>query len=97
MNHACWIIFRRSCRVWAINDRWEAVPDATVRWRIVDARGAEQAAGTWRRTLDEDSAQLLGSADWISATAGRYELRAEVRARDDKQISENIFEFVVSP
>ena len=46
--------------VWAINDKWEPVPDAKVTWKIVDAQGAEKAAGLWPVSMAEDSVRKLG-------------------------------------
>ena len=84
------------CRIWAINDRWEAVPNALVCWRILDAQGAEQARGQWPVTMPEDSAQPLGTAAWTASGRGPHELRAAVRDEAGKTLSENIFEFEVS-
>ncbi len=50
------------CGVWAINDNWEPVPDAAILWRILDAQGAEKAAGQWPAAMTEDSARQLGNA-----------------------------------
>jgi hypothetical protein len=85
------------CGIWAINDRWEPVPDAAVRWRILDARGAECAAGQWRVSMAEDSASELGSARWTASAPGAYELRAQVTDRKGQPLSENIFSFEVAP
>jgi hypothetical protein len=84
------------CGLWAVNDRWQAVPNTTIRWRIVDQAGAPLASGEWRRSLPEDSIQKLGNVKWPAGTAGQYELRAEVVAEDGQPISENIFEFTVA-
>jgi hypothetical protein len=83
------------CPIWAINDNWDAVPEATIRWRILDAQGAEKAAGRWRQSLPEDSVQCLGNAEWTAAAPGQYQLHAEVRNQADAPVSENIFAFEV--
>lgn len=83
------------CNIWAINDQWEPVPDATIRWRIVDSNGQEKANGQWPVSMAEDSAQKAGSVEWVAAGKGPCELHAEVRDRSGKQISENIFEFQI--
>ncbi len=82
--------------VWAINDKWEPVPNATVIWKIVDAQGTEKAAGQWPVSMPEDSVQKLGDAEWKAAQPSRYELRAQIRSGPGEPVSENIFEFEVS-
>ncbi len=84
------------CGVWAINDQWEPVPNATVTWKILDAHGAEKATGQWPAAMAEDSVKKLGQAEWKAGVPGRYELHAEVRGASGQPISENIFEFEVS-
>ncbi len=84
------------CGVWAINDQWEAVPNATIRWRVVDALGRQKAAGQWPVSMAEDSAQELGTAEWLAAGRGPHALRAEVRDQQGRMISENVFEFEVT-
>ena len=83
------------CAIWAINDHWQALPDASVRWRIIDQHGVEKHSGHWSLTMPEDSAQKLGDAEWKTGPAGAYQLRAEVLAAS-KPISENVFEFDVT-
>jgi beta-mannosidase len=83
------------CGVWAINDLWEPVPGATVRWRIVDPHGGEKAAGQWPVSMAEDSVQKLGTAEWSTDGKGPHELHAEVHDQNGKIISENVFEFNV--
>jgi beta-mannosidase len=83
------------CGVWAINDGWESVPSAKIHWRILDAQKAEQAAGDWPVSMEPDSAQQVGVAQWAVSGKGAHELRAEVRDGEGKTISENVFEFEV--
>jgi beta-mannosidase len=84
------------CGIWAINDNWEPVPDAVIRWRIVDAQGAEQAAGQETAAMAEDSVRQLGNVEWTATGRGPHQLRAEVRNQAGAVISENIFEFDVT-
>jgi beta-mannosidase len=84
------------CNVWAINDRWEPVPNAEVRWQIRSAGGKEACLGHWSVTMPEDSVQHLGVAEWTASGKGPHELRAEVVDADGKKISENVFEFEVT-
>ena len=84
------------CGVWAINDRWEPVPKATIQWHIWDNMHVEKAAGQWLLTMGEDSVQKLGTAEWTTAGKGPHELHAEVRDSAGKLISENVFEFEVA-
>jgi beta-mannosidase len=83
------------CGLWAVNDRWQAVPNTTIRWRIVDRAGALQATGEWRCSLPEDSVQKLGDVKWTVGQGSEYELRAEILGADGQAISENVFEFSV--
>jgi beta-mannosidase len=83
------------CGIWAINDKWEAVPSASVRWRIVDAGGSECGDGQWQLSIPEDSVQRLGTAEWKVAGKGQHALHAEVKDQAGRAISENIFEFEV--
>jgi beta-mannosidase len=83
------------CAVWAINDDWKPVPNATIRWRILDGQAKEKASGKWPVSMPEDSVQRLGTAEWEAAGHGAYELRAEVLDERGKRISENVFEFQV--
>jgi beta-mannosidase len=85
------------CKLWVINDRWEPIANATVRWRIVDAHGREHQAGQQRLDVPEDSALPLGLIQWITGPPGRYELRAQVESAAGTQVSENVFEFEVRP
>jgi beta-mannosidase len=84
------------CGVWAINDRWEAVPNAVVHWRIVGGGGACAKHGQWAVSMDADSVQRLGDVAWTVAVPGLYELRAEVRNASGGLISENVFSFEVT-
>lgn len=81
------------CGVWAVNDRWEAIPEAVVRWRILDKAGKTQAEGEWPVSMPEDSSTRLGEVTWTTAAPGAYQLRAEVRAKSGQTLSENVFEF----
>ncbi|MEP0844727.1 MAG: hypothetical protein HRF43_18670, partial [Phycisphaerae bacterium] len=84
-----------TCGLWAVNDRWEPVPGAAVRWRIVNRAGAEQVAGQWPCSMPADSVQKLGLVQWTPAGPGEYELRAEVIGQDGKPISDNVYAFTV--
>jgi beta-mannosidase len=84
------------CGVWAINDKWETVPNASVHWRILDGQGAEQATGHWPVNMAQDSVHQLGAAEWKAAGKGPHELRAEVRNEKGEAISENRFEFEIT-
>ena len=86
---------RFRCGIWAINDLWKPIPDATIRWRIVDSRGTQSAAGQWPVSMPEDSVSKLGSAEWAAKSPGQYELHAQVTDRAGQLLSENIFAFVV--
>ena len=84
------------CGIWAINDKWEPVPNAKIGWRILDSKGAEKATGQLPVSMAEDSVQQLGAAEWTVAGKGPHQLRAEVRDQTGKTVSENVFEFEVT-
>jgi beta-mannosidase len=84
------------CGLWAVNDRWDAIPGASVRWRITTAAGAPLKEGSFRAAMEPDSATRLGDVEWTASQPGRYELRAEVLDASGNRISENIFEFQVT-
>jgi beta-mannosidase len=85
------------CGVWAINDSWDELRNLTVRWRVIDSVGTQQTAGEWTVNMGPDSAQKLGDVSWTAAAPGAYQLHAEVRASDGRVVSENLFEFEVTP
>jgi beta-mannosidase len=85
------------CGIWAINDRWEAVPNATVRWRIGQGSAATRQEGEWKVSMEADSVQRLGDVNWtVSGAPGPCELHAEVWDEAGKVLSENIFRFEVT-
>lgn len=83
------------CGVWAVNDRWEAVPGARIEWRIVDAKGAALQSGSFAAAMPADSSHRVGDVEWKAGAAGAYELRAAVKDANGKVISENVYEFQV--
>jgi beta-mannosidase len=83
--------------VWAINDRWDPIPNARIDWRVVDAKGAQQATGSFSAPMEADSSKQVGTAEWKTGAPGNYELRAAVKDAAGKVISENVFEFEVAP
>jgi beta-mannosidase len=87
---------RFRCGVWAINDQWEVIPNATIHWRILDEHHKEQRSGQWTVSMPEDSAQDLRAVEWIASGHGSHEMRVEVLDAAGKRISENIFEFDVT-
>jgi hypothetical protein len=84
------------CGIWAVNDRWEAVPGAKIRWRIVDTSGRLQLQGEWPAAMEADSSHKIGDVEWTAGAPAFYELRAEVIGPKGEQISENLFEFEVT-
>ena len=86
---------RFTCGVWAINDGWEAVPDASIHWYILDSQARQCASGSWPVSMAPDSVSKLGLASWTAESAGLHELQAEVRDHAGQLISTNIFRFEV--
>ncbi len=78
-----------------INDEWREIPGAEVRWRLVDSAGRTALEGTFPAAMAADSARKLGDVTGRLSRAGDYKLIASVQDAQGKQISENIFEFVV--
>jgi beta-mannosidase len=83
------------CGLWAVNDRWEAVPNAAIRWRIAGKDGAVQHSGEVPCALSEDSSQKVADVRWKAGQPGKYELHAQLVA-GGSEVSENVFEFEVS-
>jgi beta-mannosidase len=84
------------CGLWAVNDRWDAVPGAALRWRIRGPAGEAALSGAFPVSLKPDSVVRLGEAEFRPATPGAYELHAEMLDAQGRHISENIFEFTVA-
>ena len=85
------------CGLWAVNDEWEAVPGATLRWAIVGAGGKAVHNGSIPISMAADSAMRVGAAEWTVTQPGSYELRASIVDAKGKRISENVYEFKVLP
>ena len=84
-------------RVWAINDGWDAIPNARIDWRVVDQSGKQQVAGSLSAPMEADCSKQVGTAEWKTGAPGSYELRAAGKDAAGKVISENVFEFEVAP
>jgi beta-mannosidase len=84
-----------TCTLWAANDRWQALAQATLRWNIFDAGKRAVKTGSFTLSLPADSSVKIGEAAWTAAQPGTYELRAEIADAQGKVISENIYEFEV--
>ena len=78
-----------------INDHWYAIPDARIKWKIVDSAGAAAIGGELRVNIAEDSSVKLDELRWKAPRIGKYELRAEVFDRLGNRLSENLYEFEV--
>jgi hypothetical protein len=83
------------CGLWIINDHWYAIAGARIKWKIVDTSGAAVAGSELNVNIAEDSSAKLQDLRWKAASAGKYELRAEVFNREGKRLSENLYEFEV--
>jgi beta-mannosidase len=83
------------CGLWAINDGWEPVAGARLRWRIDGPSGSGLAAGEWPAPMEPDSARKIGDVEWKTGAPGAYRLRAALTAAGGGEISENVFEFEV--
>jgi len=86
------------CGLWAVNDSWEAVPDARLRWSIAAVgRPAAVHSGEFLVNMTPDSATRAGAAEWIAREPGVYELHASILDARGKRISENVYQFKVMP
>jgi len=83
------------CGLWVINDEWREIPEAEVRWRVVDPAGRTAFQGAFPAAMAADSARKLGDVTGRLPGAGDYKLIASVQDSQGKQISENIYEFTV--
>ena len=84
------------CGLWAVNDSWDTLPGASVRWQIQDSSGRSLESGTYPVPLDPDGSVKLGDVRWTAGEPGEYELHAAVTNAQGKKISENIYEFTVA-
>ena len=84
------------CGLWAVNDEWDAVPDARLEWSIHASGGAVVQRGMFPVSMAADSSHLVGKVKWMAHAPGAYELRAAIVGKGSKTISENVFEFQVS-
>jgi hypothetical protein len=84
-----------TCGLWAVNDQWEPVPGATLRWAIRNASGATVRGGSIAAPLPADSSERLGTAQWAAGDPGAYQLHAEILDSAGRTISENVYEFEV--
>lgn len=82
--------------VWGINDLHQTLANAEIAWRFEDAGGRTLAQGRFAHTFGPDSAQKVGEAAWRAGGAGEYRLVTVVTA-GGKKVSENLFEFRVTP
>jgi len=82
-----------SCTIGQSYDKWDPVPKATVRWRILDK---QQVKKLWDN--DGNNAGGFGPAtrnrQWVVAGKGPHELRAESRTKPANRFG-NVFEFEV--
>lgn len=83
------------CRLWAVNDLWEPLPQARLRWRIVGPAGQEAARGEFPVSVLADSVVPVGLCAWTAGSPGAYQVRAEILRGSGEVVSENIFEFEV--
>jgi len=83
------------CGLWIVNDHWFAIPGARITWKIVDSSGAAASGAELIVNIAEDSSVKLDDLRWTPASAGTYELRAEVFNNVGERLSENIYEFDV--
>ncbi|HZM86115.1 MAG TPA: hypothetical protein VFF31_06115, partial [Blastocatellia bacterium] len=83
------------CGLWIVNDHWYAIPGARIKWKIVDSTGGAATSGELNVNIAEDSSVKLDDLRWRPASAGRYELRAEVLNKAGERLSENLYEFQV--
>ena len=84
------------CGLWVINDKWEEIPGAEVRWRITDGGERNVIDGRFAINMAADSANKLGDVIFRFNQAGEYKLTADVRNAHGDRISENIVEFQVN-
>ncbi len=80
--------------VWAVNDTFSAVPQASIHWKIVGMGEKVEAEGRLAAAFGPDSSIKAGEVKWPAAHPGNYRLVAEVRA-GSRPVSENVFEFKV--
>jgi hypothetical protein len=82
------------CKLWAVNDRWDAVPGVSLRWQVTGP-GAGLPQGSTPVSLAADSVAQVTQVEFAAAEPGAYQLRAGIVDAQGRTISENIFEFEV--
>jgi beta-mannosidase len=82
------------CKLWAVNDRWDPVPGASLRWQVTGPVSA-LPQGSAPVSLRADSVAPVTQVEFAAAMAGAYQLRAGIVDAQGRTISENIFEFEV--
>jgi beta-mannosidase len=85
-----------SLPVWAINDTWDAIPGATIAWRVTGTGGAAVASGSLPAAMDADASAEVGAIRWTPSAPGAVVLRVDVLDRRGTRLSENLYDFTIS-
>ena len=83
--------------LWLINDRWTAIDNARLSWRLLDREGkrVEEESPEVIVALPADSSFKWNEVSLKPRQPGRYTLRATIRDSAGAIISENSYEFEV--
>ncbi|QQS47915.1 MAG: hypothetical protein IPM66_04460 [Acidobacteriota bacterium] len=83
--------------LWIINDHWYAIPNATVKWSLLDQAGKtiQQAERTFRIDIAGDSSSKLTDLTIPLKSPGKFTLRAIVLDDKGGKLSENNVELTV--
>jgi beta-mannosidase len=82
--------------LWAINDTYQTLENAEIRWRILGEQGRTVAEGRLPVSIQPDSSMRVGEVKWPAAHAGDYRLEAAV-TWGGRPVSQNQYEFRVAP
>ena len=85
-----------TCGLWAVNDTWEPLPGAKLRWSIIAPGGQAVRSGEFPAPMSADSSNRAGAAEWTAGEPGAYQLHASIVDSLGQRISENIYEFNVT-
>jgi beta-mannosidase len=83
--------------LWLVNDTWDRVCPAEVRWELRDEAGSRKESGTVPGCVAADGSARLGEIGWRAAEAGEYLLVLAVQGSGGETISENRVELAVLP
>lgn len=86
-------------KVWVTSDLDEPLPDVGLTWRIAWPDGAVTVQGERELSIPADSSQVVDEVRWVTPedVEGLCRMEAEVKSGSGEVLSQNYFEFRVTP